>query len=160
MIDYAWKCWNTMNIRRNMLRYVNIYRISCWSRFWWSKSIQNIPKVTKSRRNHEISIWPNESEYFFTGISKIAVPTWKTSTKRRKIDDFKMSSFFRGGCRAGRLWYDMIWYGRMWRDMVQKPKNMFFKIVRWTLGHDWRSSLILLGISKFKKWKHFLPKDV
>ena len=94
MIDYVWKCWNTTKIRKIMIRYINIYRISCWSRFWWSKSVQNTSKVIKWRRNHEISIWPHESEYFFTEISKIAVPIRKTSTKRRKIDDFKMSCFF------------------------------------------------------------------
>ena len=85
--------YNITKIRKIMIRYINTYRILYQSRFWWSK-ILNTSKVAKWRRNHEISIWPHESKYFFTGISKIAVPIRKTSTKPRKINDFKMSFFF------------------------------------------------------------------
>ena len=48
MIDYVWKCWNTTKIHKIMIRYINIYRISCRSRFW----CQNPSKICQKSQNH------------------------------------------------------------------------------------------------------------
>ena len=82
--DPQWyKFLNITRLRKNMTRYINICRISCQSRFWRLKPLENTLKVAKWCRNNEISIEFHGSFYFFTEISEIAGPTWKTNLKRR-----------------------------------------------------------------------------
>ena len=98
MTDYAWKYWNTTKIHKILIRYINIYRISCRSRFWWSKSIQKIPKVTKWRRNHEFPIWPHESEFFSRRFQKSQSQYEKLAPNVEKSMISKCHVFSRGRC--------------------------------------------------------------